>query len=133
MSIRLENLNKLAAMQTKILRRFMSEEEVNELLTKYKKNSQGGTGMRRFDRMQQPLTIADKELLREYFYEEELSLTEMAKNRGSSLDANRINQLALFALAKLVFVNQDLLKLKELLGHTEPEKIKKDEGGEENG
>jgi hypothetical protein len=86
-----------AYLQMDIIKRFMSEDEISDLLEKYQSGKLRTAAQSREESLNKPLDFREKKLLREYLINLDKSINEFAKEAETSRNTfkNRMGDLAL--------------------------------------
>ena len=100
--------------QVRILRRFMSEKDIEKMLTEYRSNFKGGIKDRTI-LLNQPLKRNEKVALQRYFFETDKMEKDIAVELGMKAPG-MVRAGASRAAIKIVYQNQDKLNLKKILG-----------------
>lgn len=106
-----------AGLSVKVLQRFLKEDELDELISKYKVNKKAGVGMDRFQNLEKEMTDVEAQALIFWLTDKEGSTTEKEKELG--VKPNAVQSKAQKAALKLLFKiseSGDLHKIIERYG-----------------
>lgn len=108
-------LMKLKSLQTRILARAISQEELDRIIELYRSKVMSHTD--REQSFSKRLTLDEKKILYDVLFKPELSYMDLAKIyfKKSRANTSVIHSAGQSAL-KIIFQNKDKLNLKELLG-----------------
>jgi hypothetical protein len=109
-----EKIEKRKTLQFNILKRFMSEEEIKDLLSGYKANMKHGYYKNRGEILSSPIDPIEKKILRKYLFETDKAIREIAKEMEIKSEWGYISKAGRAAM-KVLYQNRDKLNLEKLL------------------